>query len=450
MEPMSEMERVTTTKSAVLEMISKWCEGTVCTICRGEGCPECTDGIVNTGDPHPAAIRARELLTCRQADKEIQLYNKLLLAGRFHASFVVVGTLSGRMSGGGANLNPQAINNDALVRSAFPLAFEGEYLCGGDFESFEVCIADAVYGDKALRAELLLGKKIHALFGMVLYPGSTYEEVKNDPVKYKKSKQGVFALLYGGNATTLSTRLGVSTEVAENALSIWNGKYKEWAKARKRIEDKFCPVRFDGYKIVWTEPADYVESLFGNRRYFTLENSIARALAQIASNPPDHWPKVKVVRKAYKGPQTVTNATRSALFGAMFGILKANVRAAANHEIQATGAEMNKRLQASILTLQPKGIHPWVVRMLNIHDELMVVTKVDTVRERVDAFIKEYIDIIPLLAIDWRDRIATWAGKSTIQEESTESDGLLEVGSETDRPSEECWDVSGEDGPIME
>lgn len=37
----------------------------------------------------------------------------------------------------------------------FPLAWDGYELCGGDFDSFEVTLADAVYNDQTLRADLL-------------------------------------------------------------------------------------------------------------------------------------------------------------------------------------------------------------------------------------------------------------------------------------------------------
>ena len=43
---------------------------------------------------HPAAVRSKEILDVKIAAKEVELYEKLLLAGKFHASFVVIGTLS--------------------------------------------------------------------------------------------------------------------------------------------------------------------------------------------------------------------------------------------------------------------------------------------------------------------------------------------------------------------
>jgi hypothetical protein len=102
---------------------------------------------------HPASQRAQEVLDARMAEKEIELYDKLIQAGRFHASFKIIGTLSSRMAGAD-KLNPQGVKKTKEVRKRFPLAFDGYRLCGGDFKSFEVVLADAVYGDPDLRADL--------------------------------------------------------------------------------------------------------------------------------------------------------------------------------------------------------------------------------------------------------------------------------------------------------
>ena len=74
----------------------------------------------------------------------------MILAGKFHASFIVIGALSSRMAGADG-LNPQGIKHTIEVRQMFPLAWDDYLLCGGDFASFEVTIADAVCNDEALQ-----------------------------------------------------------------------------------------------------------------------------------------------------------------------------------------------------------------------------------------------------------------------------------------------------------
>jgi len=493
----------TSTKKANLEAISKWCVGAMCPRCRGRGhldkeadtCPQC-NGVRYVGEPepcgkcqgndprcarcggtgllriglHPAAVRAKEVLAVKFAAKEIELYEKLLLAGRFHASFIVIGALSSRMAGADG-LNAQGIKHTKEVRQMFPLAWPGYLLCGGDFASFEVTIADAVCNDEALRAELIAGRKVHALFGMALFPGTTYEEVKasdgsttND--MYTKGKQGFFGtMLYGGDHNTLVNRLGVNEEVAKRAIERFGSKFVGVQKWRKRVADSFCSMtQFSGIgtKVVWKDPADYAETMLGFRRYFTLENRICKELFRLANNLPAHWRNCgtvvrrenrteggKVVPYAYvamisleKGVevnrvvalpeeyakeleikvvrrdrvQTVGGAVSSALYGAAFSMQAANMRAAANHEIQGPGAEVTKHVQRKIWDLQPVGVNDWHVAPMNIHDEIMCVTRPDmvsSVTEVVRDSVEYFRRYVPLIGMDWCEGMNNWAEKKS-------------------------------------
>lgn len=443
------------TKKTNLEAIAKWEVGEPCD-CKGKGCSAC-GGLGLCGEPepctrclgdpdpecarchgtgevpvgkHPAARRAREVLDVKIAAKEKELYEKLILAGKFHASFNVIGALSSRMSGGDG-LNAQGIKHTDDVRRQFNLAWVDnsnfdkpvQYsLCGGDFDAFEVSIAEAVCNDEALRAELLAGKKIHALFGMALFPSYTYDEIKatagteND--LYTKGKQGFFAaILYGGDHSTLVNKLNVREKDAKDAIEAFGKKYLGVKKWRGRIFDSFCSMRQPGgigTQVVWVEPADYVESFLGFRRYFTLENRICKALYDLANNPPKHWRnvKIKVVRR--DRVQTAGGAAQSALYGAAFGMQAGNMRAATNHEIQSPGAQITKAVQRAIWNLQPAGIHPLYVAPLNVHDELMVATHPDYV-EKVTAAVSTSVESfrpkVPLIGMTWNEAQENWAEK---------------------------------------
>ncbi|RLA42865.1 MAG: hypothetical protein DRR06_13470, partial [Gammaproteobacteria bacterium] len=111
-------------------------------------CPACK-GTGNTGEPHPAAKYAQDCLDARQAAKKVEMWDKLLLAKRFHASFKIIGTFTSRMAGAD-KLNPQGIEHSKESRSQFPLSFGDLVLAGGDFMSFEVSIIDAVSNDENL------------------------------------------------------------------------------------------------------------------------------------------------------------------------------------------------------------------------------------------------------------------------------------------------------------
>jgi hypothetical protein len=413
------------TKKANLEAIREWevAEDEPCAKCV-EGtdpqCPRCGGtGVMRVGR-HPAALRAGKILDVKIAAKEVELYQKLLLAGKFHASFVVIGTLSSRMAGADG-LNPQGIKHTKDVRRMFPLSWDGYILCGGDFDSFEVTLADAVYNDPSLRAALCSGKKIHALFGMEMYPGKTYEDIlasaDTEFDMYTKGKQGVFGMIYGGDWNTLVGKFGLSPEVAQRAEEGFFRKFPGIPKARQKTFDAFCSMKQPGglgSAVVWADPAEYIESFLGFRRYFSLENKICKALFDLARKPPKNWAgvKVKVVRR--DRVQTAGGAVSSALYGASFAMQAANMRAAANHEIQSPGAQITKAVQRKLWELQPAGVHDLRLMIMNVHDELLCVTRpelgdtiVDVVRENVERFRPK----VPLIGITWHKEMQNWAEK---------------------------------------
>ena len=353
--------------------------------------------------------------------KEVELYTKLLRAGKLHASFKVIGALSSRMSGADG-LNPQGIKATSTIRSMFPLAWEGMKLSIGDFDSFEVTIADAVCNDPNLRADLLSGKKIHAIFGQLMFPEYTYDGItatkgtSND--LYTKGKQGFFAtILYGGTFQTLINKLGVAEENAKAAIDSILKRYKKVGKWREKVFASFCSMRQPlgiGTQVVWHDPDDYCETFLGFRRYFTLENKICKALFNLARKPPKKWRDcpVKVVRR--DRVQTAGGAVSSALYGAAFGMQAASMRAAANHEIQSPGAEMTKKVQRKIWDLQPSGVADWVVLPMNVHDEVAVVSTpeaIDSIARVVDETVASFKAKVPLISIGWNKDVASWADK---------------------------------------
>lgn len=69
-----------------------------------------------------------------------------------------------------------------------------------------------------------------------------------------------------------------------------------------------------GSAVIWHEPAEYVESFLEFRRYFTLENTIAKTLFELARKVPTEWRKtdIKVMRRPGR-IQTASGAVSSAL-----------------------------------------------------------------------------------------------------------------------------------------
>lgn len=418
---MDETEKLilqTSTKRVILEEIATW--------------------MNDDGHKHPAAIRAQEVLDARMAQKEIELYDKLIRAGRFHASFKVIGTLSSRMAGADG-LNPQGIKHTYIVRDAFTLADKAgiiefglnedniqieipEFMLnGGDFKSFEVSLAATVFDDPDLTAAIKNGRKVHALMGMQLFPGHTYEQIcaseGTDNDMYDKGKKGFFLKCYFGEAYTFHTKLGIPMDVAEEADRGFNKQFPQVARFQHGVKQQFGALSQPnglGTRVEWRDPADFAESFLGFKRYFTLENRVMKALFELAQNPPPAWKnlKVKVLRR--ERVQTAGGAVSSALYGAAFAVMGSNIRAAGNHYIQSPGAEITKATQANIWSLQPSGIHPWIVLPMNIHDEIMAPTRVgyeSQVKAKAQETVEYFKKQVPLLAIDWMENISSWAGK---------------------------------------
>ena len=399
-EAMDEMEKlliVESTRKELIKEIASW---------------------TDEDDNPEAARRAQHILDVRDAGKEVELYDKLILARRFHPSLNIIGTKSSRMSGTDG-LNPQAIKKVFEVRDQFTMAPEGYDLLGGDFDSFELYITDAIYQDPALREFLTGDKKLHGYLATYMYEPMTYDEVietsgtKDD--KYGKGKSAVYGILYGGTEWTLINNLGLSPEAADRTMEGWAELLPQVSSKVAETAARFLALKQDEgtRKITWTDPDDYIETMDGFRRYFTLENKIAKALFDLARKPPKEWKdcKIKVARRDRL--QTASGATQSALYGAAFGILGANARAAGNHQIQSQGSTTCKRLQRKIWDIQPTGVAPLRVLPLCIHDEVMCPALAEFADEAIDA-VNNQIEIeseqVPLIAMGF-GRCSSWATK---------------------------------------
>lgn len=398
----AERATLTSTKKAVLESLS------------------------TAGSNAAVMQRAAGVLAARAAKIRLTLVEKLLKLPSWHPDFRVIGTKSNRQSGGsedkssGGSINPQGIPNEADFRACFTLAYPGEVLEGGDADSYEVTIVDAICKCPRLHEELLSGKKFHGLMGNIWY-GVTYEEIMATKGTgrsgiYDRVKGADFAWFYQAQAPKLASVLNILEEDVEQANERMKELYPEVIEKRASTAKSFCSMRQRGglgSAIDWHEPAEYVESMFRFRRYFTLENNICRELYKLAERPPGfiNACKDKIVRREERGAQTVGGATRSSIFAAAFAIQQANMRAACNHEIQSPGGEMTKRFQLAFWHQQPIGVSTWRVRTLNIHDEILVVHDgtVDCKKTR-DDFLTEHRKHVPLLAWTW-ERMESWANK---------------------------------------
>jgi DNA polymerase I-like protein with 3'-5' exonuclease and polymerase domains len=256
---------------------------------------------------------------------------------------------------------------------------------------------------------------------MELWPGHSYDEVAATKGKhvdyYDMGKRGFFSQVYGGDENTLVERLGIKLEIAKSASDGFKRRYKGVGREYERIFNDHCSMRQIGgigSKVVWNEPKDYIESLTGFKRYFTLENTICKALFDLSNKIPTEWTKIPVTVQRRDRVQQVGNSIRSALLACAFQIQAQCMRAALNHKIQSTGAVLTKELQTELWQLQPPGCEEWKLLLLNVHDELMVPTipaLSSTIQNRVDAFVDRRSTLVPLLKMKWLKGLKTWSEK---------------------------------------
>ena len=361
-------------------------------------------------------FRAKFIYDARRNAKQVQLLEKLHKAGRLHVTFKVLGTKSNRMAGGsiggskGGSINPQGINAKGGLRECVTFTDYNQELVGGDFSGFEISIMEAVYSDPQLREELVSGRKFHAIWGSFLY-GLSYDEMlldENDVI-YKKAKFSVFAEAYGADVPKLAEITGIKPEEVAKAKVEFQKKYPKIKESRDKLQRDFSAIVQNPQTghIEWREPCEYIESILGFKRFFTIEQRIMKALFQLACDLPDEFKGGSDERYERNGKmQSRESGARSAIFGAAFSLQNQVLRAAGNHEIQSPGGEMTKRLQERFWNLQPTGIGKFIIKPFNVHDELCNPCKPELKNKILDIknkFIEEYQSIIPTLAMDWKE-----------------------------------------------
>lgn len=378
--------------------------------------------IVSLGDE--SGKRAQEVLTERKNRHLRDMFKKLLEVGSFHPDLKVSGTLTNRMSGGNAevgvgkqkgSINPQGIDKAKWIREGFTFAFIDEMTSGGDFKSFEISIMDAVWGDDKLHQELLTGKKMIALFGSRIY-GLPYDEVlasdaEGEGSKYDRAKKGFYARAYGGQNMKLSQVFGLTLEETAVRTADFDNYYPGIGKANFEVVEKFTMLQ----EWDWREPDPYQETILGFRRSFVLEQEIARAMFKLVNDLPLEWLEDHTIFRRRDKPQETWQVIRSALFGCLLGLQARIIRVAGNLKIQSPGGEITKIVQERIWDIyQPIGVHPWVVRPMNVHDEIICVHKPEIAHEigiTVQDCVHQLKKHVPLLEIKWKEGMKSWAEK---------------------------------------
>jgi len=285
------------------------------------------------------------LLEYRQLFKLVSTYIDALPKsvgkdGRIHSTFNVEGAATGRISSQNPNLQNIPIKGEAggEMRKAF-VASKGKVLLGADYSQIELRIMAHLADDPGLKRAFENEEDIHAATASKVF------QVPIDKVTKQQRMVGKtmnFATLYGQGPHALSRQLGVEYEVAREYIQEYFDQFpsvREWMQ--KTLEF--------GYEH------GYVETILGRRRYI---------------------PELKAVNHAIKA---------------------AGERAAINHPVQGTAADMIKRAMVDIarelgtrnLELRKDKKNPSssdlapssCEMILQVHDELLFECNENSVKE---------------------------------------------------------------------
>jgi DNA polymerase-1 len=270
------------------------------------------------------------ILEQRQLTKLLSTYVDALPAmvnprtGRLHTSFNQAGAETGRLSSSAPNLQNIPIRSETgrEIRRAF-VAEEGWRLLSADYSQVELRILAHISGDEYLLAAFARGEDIHASAASKVY-GVPISQVTKEQRAVAKMMN--FATSYGVSAFGLAQRTGLSQAEAAQFMERYFATYPG---VRTYLDATKAYAREHGY----------VETLLGRRRYFP------------------------VLKTTASGSQA-------------YAIRQAAERAAINHPIQGTAADIIKIAMVHLFgALQAGGYRARIT--LQVHDELVLEVPVD-------------------------------------------------------------------------
>lgn len=242
-------------------------------------------------DVHPIIA---SLLRYRELQKLVSTYVDTLPTqvgedGRVHSTFMLTGTVTGRLSSKDPNLQniPTRTAESKAIRRAF-LATPGYTMVGIDYSQIELRIAAILSHDAKMLDIFKRGEDVHTGVAIRVF-GVKAEEVTSE--MRRKAKVINFGILYGMGVNALRSNLGPETS-REEAQSFLNAYFHTFTRLADYLEETKQFAREHGY----------TETLFGRRRHFPGIKSSApfiKAQAErMAINAPIQGTAADVMRVA--------------------------------------------------------------------------------------------------------------------------------------------------------
>jgi DNA polymerase I len=179
--------------------------------------------------------------------------------GRIHTDYRQAVAATGRLSSNNPNLQniPIRTENGRSIRKAFIPRSEEFVLLSADYSQIELRIVAAFAKDESMMEAFRQGRDIHATTASKVF-GVPLDEV--EPAMRRKAKEVNFGIIYGISAFGLAQNLNISrTEAAE----IIESYFREFPGIKRYMDESIQTAR----------EKEYVETLFGRRRYLRDINS---------------------------------------------------------------------------------------------------------------------------------------------------------------------------------
>lgn len=207
--------------------------------------------------------------------------------GRVHSTFNVEGAATGRLSSTNPNLQNIPVRGQmgSEIRKAF-IASPGKVLLGADYSQVELRILAHVSEDENLINAFKEGLDIHTATAAKIFNVPVSEVTKDQRVVGKTMN---FATLYGQGPRALSKQLKIDTSVARNYIDDY---FLQFPKVKQWMFKILEQGRKDGF----------VETIWGRRRYIpelNMQNKMLQAFGERAAiNHPIQGTSADMIKKA--------------------------------------------------------------------------------------------------------------------------------------------------------
>lgn len=188
--------------------------------------------------------------------------------GKIHTTFNQTLTATGRLSSSHPNLQniPIRTERGSRIREAFVSSYPDGCIISADYSQIELRLMAHLSGDEAMLEGFAHGADIHTATAARIF-GKSAEEVTAD--ERRKAKAANFGIIYGMSAFGLAQRMEIPRGEAKAFIEEY---FRNYPGVRRYINEA----------IATAHERQYVETMFGRRRYLPEINSRNHNVSSLA------------------------------------------------------------------------------------------------------------------------------------------------------------------------